>query len=85
MLTTAVTYPKPNPKPAMIPNVMYNISIELLIDARMNPVDPNSPPKIVIFLHPYLSTKLLMMGPTSKGTAINREPIQAVFDVPALK
>ena len=85
ILTTAVTYPKPNPKPAIIPNVIYNISIELLIEARINPEADKHPPRIVIFLQPYLSTKLDIMGPTRRGTAIKREPIHAVFDVPALK
>lgn len=44
----------------------------------MKPTAEMIPPTIVIDLHPYLSTRALMIGPVIKGTAIKRLPIQDV-------
>jgi len=64
---------------------MNSISTEFEKADNTNPRHPTNPPIIVIFRHPYLSTKLDMTGPDMRGTARKSEPIQAVFVGPSWK
>jgi hypothetical protein len=66
----------PSPSPEMIPNVKNSNSRLLEIDDNTKPAHPSNPPIIVIFWQPYLSTRLLMIGPVLEKVKKNGKIIQ---------
>lgn len=63
MDTTAVTNVKHLPIPPMMPNVTYIAVKEFVYTLIMNPEVQTRLPNIVMYMHPYLFTKALPIGP----------------------
>ena len=84
-MTTAATKHRDKPKPARTPNVNIKTSIEFAYELITKPAVARMLPAMDTLRQPYLSVRKLATGPDNSGIAMNRLPIQAVFDLPSPK